>query len=195
MLKSNLLPALGVLVLLATSGQAQAAKFTLCKGTYALCTSAACTRVAGKEGTVSCACEVKTGYSAGRDACQPAKDTGEGKQVQSRYYPVKSLAICANDRPWANCLDKPCIVDKADPTKAECACTTLNDQGPYVIVGDTYTPSTCTTGIISSATVVDHERITDFLKTTTELKPFAIKVLNPSQSERRFEPTGGKTSK
>jgi hypothetical protein len=63
-----------------------------------------------------------------------------------------------------------------------------------VIVGDTYTPSTCTTGIISSATVVDHERITDFLKTTTELKPFAIKVLNPSQSERRFEPTGGKTS-
>jgi hypothetical protein len=192
MLKSNLLPTLGVLVLLAPLGQAQAAKFTLCKGTYALCTSAACTPVAGKEGTVSCSCEVRTGYSAGRDACQPVKDSGEGKQVRSRYYPVKSFAVCANDRPWANCLDMPCIVDKEDPTKAKCACTTVNDQGPYVIVGDTYTPSTCTTGIISSATVVENERITDFLKTTNELEPFAIKILNPSQSERRLEPTGGK---
>lgn len=192
MLGSKLILALGALILSAPVGQAQAAKFTLCKGTYALCTSAACTPVAGKEGTVSCSCEVRTGYSAGRDACRPAKDTGESKQVQSRYYPVKSLAICANDRPWANCLDKPCIVDKTDPTKAECACTTDKDQGPYVIVGDTYTPSTCTTGIISSATVVDHERITDFLQTTTELKPFAVKVLNPSQSERRLQPTGGK---
>ncbi len=43
--KSNLFATLGALVLLATCGQAQAGNFTLCKGTYALCTTAACTPV------------------------------------------------------------------------------------------------------------------------------------------------------
>ncbi len=122
---------------------------------------------------------MRTGYSAGQDNCEAAKDTQEGKQVQSRYFPVKSLSICSNDRPWANCLGKPCTVDKNDPTKAKCACTTVKDQGPYVIVGDKYTPTTCTTGIISSATVVDNKGITKFLKSTGKLKPFAINVLNP----------------
>jgi len=194
MLQPNLLPILGALVLLMATGQAQSADFTLCKGAYALCTSARCTPVPGKEGTVSCACEVRTGYSAGRDNCEPSKDTAEGKEVQSRYFPVKSLAICDNERPWANCLGKPCNVDKDDPTKASCLCTTEKNRGAYVIVGDTYTSSTCTTGIISSATVVGNKSIAQFLKDTGKLEPFAIKVLNPTQSERSMEPTSGKTS-
>jgi len=194
MLRLDLLAALGALMLLAAAGQAQAADFTLCKGAYALCTSARCTPVAGKEGTVACACEVRTGYSAGRSNCEPAKDTSEGRQVQSRYYPVKSLSVCANDRVWADCLGKPCTVDKNDPTKATCFCSTEKDRGPYVIVGNTYTPKTCTTGIISSATFVDNKGITRFLRTTSELEPFAVKVLNPSQSERRMAPSGGKTA-
>jgi hypothetical protein len=150
--------------------------FKLCESTYALCTTAPC--IAGQEDTVSCACEVKTGYSAGQQACQGVVETSEGKQVRSRYYPVKSYAVCTNDRPWAWCLDKPCIVDKSDPTKAACACTSVKDQGPYVIVTPTYTPSTCTTGLISSATVTQITQATDFLKTSSELKPFDIKVLN-----------------
>jgi len=191
---SNLLFSLGALVLLATAGQAQAADFTLCKGAYALCTSAKCTPVPGKEGTVSCACEVRTGYSAGKDNCKPAKDTSEGREVQSRYFPVKSLAVCSNDRPWADCLGKPCTVDKNDPTKAKCFCSTEKGQGPYVIVGTSYTPKTCTTGIISSATFKDNKGITKFLQSTGKLEPFAIKVLNRTQSERRMQPTGGKTT-
>jgi hypothetical protein len=91
---------------------------------------------------------------------------------------VKSYAICDNDRPWAWCLDKPCIMDKDDPAKASCLCTTVKDQGPYVIVTDTYTDTTCTTGIISSATVKQDQQITDFLKTNKDLKPFDVKVLN-----------------
>ncbi len=190
----NLLFSLGALGLLAATGQAQAAGFTLCQARYALCTSARCTPVAGKEGEVSCACEVKTGYSAGKAACDTIKSSADSRHVPSRYYPVKSLAICANDRPWANCLDKPCVVDKSDPSKAACACSTVKDEGPYVIVGDTYTPATCTTGVISSATVVQNKAITDFLKGTRKLKPFSITVLNPAKWERRLEPTGGQTS-
>ena len=106
------------------------------------------------------------------------KETSEGKQVRSRYSPVKAYAVCTNDRPWAWCLDKPCIIDKDDPTKASCACTTVKDQGPYVIVTDTYTEATCTTGTISSATVTQIGQVTDFLKGKSELPPFPIKVLN-----------------
>jgi hypothetical protein len=190
MQKLDLLPILGALaVLLTVSGQAQSADFTLCKGAYALCTSAKCTPVPGQEGTVACACEVRTGYSAGRSNCEQPKDGG--KQLQSRYFPVKSLSICANDRPWADCLGKPCTVDKNDPTRAKCFCSTEKGKGPYVIVGDTYTPATCTTGIISSATFKDNKGISKFLRSTGKLEPFAIKVLNRTQSERRMQPTGG----
>jgi hypothetical protein len=47
-----------------------------------------------------------------------------------------------------------------------------------VIVTDSYTDTTCTTGIISSATVTQITQITDFLKSSSELKPPEIKVLN-----------------
>jgi hypothetical protein len=152
--------------------------FTLCKSTYALCTTAPYTPVAGQKDTVSCACDVKTGYSAGTEPCQGKVETAKGTQVRSRYYPVKSYAVCANDRPWAWCLDKPCIIDKSHPTKAACACTSVKEEGHYVIVTNKYAASTCTTGIISSATVTQIDQVTDFLKKSSQLKPFGITVLN-----------------
>ncbi|HSB59614.1 MAG TPA: hypothetical protein VLD66_08445 [Methyloceanibacter sp.] len=155
--------------------------FKLCQSTYALCTTAPCTPIEGTKDTVACACAVETGYSAGLEACQDPTDTAEGKQIRSRYFPVKSYAVCSNDRPWAWCLDKPCIIDKDDPSKATCTCTSVSRQGLYVIVTDAYTPTTCTTGIISSATVTQITQVTDFLKGSGELKPFDIKVLNSGQ--------------
>ena len=85
--------------------------FVVCQSTYALCTTAKCIPVPGKTDTVSCACDVKSGYSAGQEACQSAKQTSEGEQVRSRYFPVKSHMVCSNNRPWAWCLDKVCLVD------------------------------------------------------------------------------------
>src|SRR4029077_20061622 len=158
---------------------AQSADFKLCESTYALCTTAACTPVAGKDDTVSCACDVKNGYSAGQETCQSAKETSEGKQVRSRYYPVKSYAVCSNDRPWAWCLDKPCIVDKNNPEAALCTCDAVKNLGDNSIVTSKDTPATCTTGVISSATVQQSEQITDYLKNKTKaLPPFPIQVLN-----------------
>jgi hypothetical protein len=174
-----LLPALAALLLRGCSGEEQQPNFKLCQSTYALCTTAPCTPVEGKAKTVTCACEVKTGYSLGQEDCQKVEDTAEGRQIRSRYYPVKSYAVCTNDRPWAWCLDKPCTIDKDDPSRASCLCGTVKEQGPYVIVTETYTDTTCTTGIISSATVKDATAATDFLKTNKDLKPFEVKVLNP----------------
>lgn len=192
MLKLDLRALFGAIAALVVASAAHAADFTVCKSTYALCTTAECSPVPGRDDEVSCACEVRTGYSAGKTSCQKLKKTAAGTEVQSRYFPVKSLSICNNDRPWANCLDKPCVVDAKDPSRAKCACTTQRNLGPYVIVGDTYTSSTCTTGIISSAPVSGNREITQFLETTNVLKPFKITVLNPSQTEGSSEPTSGK---
>ena len=159
------------------SGEDQAA-YTVCESTYALCTTAPCQPIAGKEDTVACACEVKTGYSLGMEPCKEKAETSEGVQIVSRYFPIKNYAICDNDRPWANCLDSPCTVDSSDPSKASCACPVVKQKGPYVVVTDTYTDSTCTTDLWSSATVIDANAVTEFLKTNDNLKPFEVKVLN-----------------
>jgi hypothetical protein len=107
------------------------------------------------------------------------KETPDGQQIRSRYYPVKSYAVCSNDRPWAWCLDKPCIVDKNNPQAALCTCDAVKNLGDYIIVTSKYTPATCATGVISSATVQQSEQITDYLKNKTKaLPPFPIQVLN-----------------
>ena len=154
------------------------APFTLCKSTYALCTTARCTPTAGHAGSISCGCSVHTGYSAATTACRAVQQTNAGRSIVSRYYPVKAYAICANGRPWANCLDSPCLIDKRDPSKATCTCTIAKNQHPYVIVTNKYSKSMCATGIISSATVQASERISNFIQEQRLMPPFTIKVLN-----------------
>lgn len=168
---------LGALALAGCSDEESKSSFVVCESTYALCTTAKCEPADGSTDTVSCACDVKTGYSAGEKPCTGEAKTDKGTEISSRYYPIKSYAACDNDRPWAWCLDKPCVVDKDDPTKASCACTVTKNEGPYLVVTD-ITDTTCTTDLWSSATVQGVNQITDFLKTTSELKPYDIKVLN-----------------
>jgi hypothetical protein len=191
MRKSVLVALLGISSLVVSAMSAQATDYTLCEGAYALCTTAKCSPVEGEPGTVACACDVKDGYSAGKDNCKPTEVTSYGTEVQSRYFPVKSLSICTNDRDWADCLGKRCTIDKNDPGKATCFCTIEKAKGPYVIVGDSYTPKTCTTGIISSATVEGNQDINKFLKSTGKLEPYPVNVLNES-SQGQMQPTGGK---
>ena len=172
--------ALVVLLLLAidVTVPALAADFTVCESTYALCTTALCTPIPGKEGWVSCQCSVQTGYSAGMKPCQDKRETSEGQLVNSRYYPIHGYARCSNQRPWAWCLDSPCVIDKQNPSQANCACSVVANQGDYVIVTDAYTASTCETGLYSSATVTQLDQVTDFLKNHGPLRPVPIRVLN-----------------
>jgi hypothetical protein len=48
---------------------------------------------------------------------------------------------------------------------------------PWVVVTSTYTSATCTTGIVSSASVQDVETVTKFLSTNKQLPPFPIQWL------------------
>jgi hypothetical protein len=177
--RNAILPAAVAVFLAALSiAPAQAQAFKVCKGEFALCTIAPCDPVPGNDKQVACHCTVNRGYSAGQEPCQGAKETPEGRQIRSRYYPVKSYAVCANDRPWAWCLDKPCIVDKNNPQAALCTCDAVKNLGDYVIVTSAYTAATCTSGVISSATVQQIGQVTDYLKKTGPLSPFPIQILN-----------------
>jgi hypothetical protein len=152
--------------------------FIVCKSTYALCTTAACTPIPGKKDVVSCQCNVQTDYSAGMKPCAQEK-AGAAPKLRSRYHPISSYARCANSRPWAWCLDAPCVADKNKPSQAACACSVVANQGAYVIVNANgqYDDSSCTTGMYSSASVVQLDQVTDFLKThDTPLHPVPIKV-------------------
>ncbi len=160
------------------SGGAIAGNYQVCKSTYALCTTAKCDAAKSGSDTVACSCEVRTGYSVGSTPCQAVKQTSAGKQVVSRYFPIKSYARCANNRPWANCFDKTCVVDPKDPSKATCTCSVKESEGDYVVVTNAFTPKTCTTDLWSSATVSGLEEVTNFLKGQSELTPFPLNVVN-----------------
>ena len=174
-------PTLVALLLLATafapSAFAQDASFKVCKSTYALCTTARCSPVPGNADAVACKCDVKSGYSLGAQDCQDPPGEAAGAAVRSRYFPVTSFVSCVNDRPWAFCLDSPCAIDVKGAT-ATCTCSLKRGKDPYVIVTDRYTKDTCSTGVISSATVADVLEATEFLKTNAHLPPRDFKVLN-----------------
>jgi len=106
------------------------------------------------------------------------QQTPESQQIRSRYYPVKSYAICSDERPWAYFLDKPCIIDKNNPEATACKCDSVRNLGAYVIVTSNYTPATYMTGIISPAIVPQVGRATEALKKAKVLLPFSIQVLN-----------------
>ena len=165
-------------VVLALIGPAQAQDLKVCESTFALCTVAWCDPIPGNDKQVNCHCTVNKSYSAGAQDCTGIVETPQGQQIRSRYFPVKSYAACSNNRPWAWCLDKPCLIDKNNPSAASCACDVVKDLGTYVIVTSEYTPATCTSGVISSATIQQIDQATESLKKAKVLEPFPIQVLN-----------------
>jgi hypothetical protein len=162
---------------LATNALAQGAQFKVCKSTYALCTTAKCSTIPGKADAVACGCNVRTGYSLGAQDCEQVDKPTAGTAVRSRYFPITSFVNCENDRPWAFCLDSPCVIDAKGGT-ATCTCSIRKGKDPYVIVTDRFTKDTCTSGIISSATIGDVLQATEFLKSNEHLRPRDFKVLN-----------------
>lgn len=156
--------------------------FMVCEDTYALCTFSQCgeeQKHPGKESTVACACTVRHDYSVGTECDKPRTNRTGQTIVRSRYHPIDGYARCTNDQPWAMCLDSPCVIDSNDPakaTKASCTCQVKRNQGDYLVT------NACTPGIISSATVLDLDKITDFMETQQQISSVPdFKVLNPKQ--------------
>jgi len=161
--------------------------FTLCNGTFALCTKAKCLPVPGTKEKVNCECEVKHGYSAGTKPCEtvPPGPPKANEAIPSRYFPISSMAVCLIDAPWAFCLDKPCTVDDKDPHKANCLCDVKRtpEQG-YVVVAGTKDDAMCTDALWSSATVQDVIGVTGFLYTQPQLQPSSITIVRVETAKK-----------
>ena len=110
----------------------------------------------------------------------PKKLADGHTQVMSRYHPITTYSRCSNNRQWAMCLDSPCTIDptnpadKTKPQKAQCKCSVTSGQDWLVKPGT----AQCTNGLISSATVVDLDQITDYLETHPELHIPNFSVVN-----------------
>jgi hypothetical protein len=159
--------------------------FYPCRMTYALCTFSSCDVVVlmGDKATTTCDCKVITdGWSVGAKDCKA--DKPDDTHVKSRYFPIRTYARCSNKRPWAMCLDSDCTLDKNDKTKAACTCSVKRDVGDYLIEPDSPgTPSQCDTGIISSATVLDLDTVTDFLEKQDKMPVYDMLVVNPQKPQ------------
>jgi hypothetical protein len=181
--------------------------FTVCKGTFALCTQAPCDpiikRTSDGQKTIefACACTVQVGYSAGpyvtdsQDQCQgvPTTPPTRGEMLRSRYSPIKNYVACTNHRAWAWCLNKPCKVETVNNTNstnpnepagtATCACDVASGE-PYIAVppDGQYSQTGCNDKYISSATIQDVLHITEFLTTPAgkDLRPSQITLLVPT---------------
>jgi hypothetical protein len=151
---------------------ASAPTFTLCNGTYALCTEATCTAIPGMYGFLSCPCSVEQDASTGQELCAAVPDARPftGQSIPSRYAPPQEMEVCdggAEPPPplgWAACLDMPCVVGP-DTTKATCVCVTsktLGDsgKGAWVLAQGNYG---CGTNYRSSATFAGAGAMTCFL--------------------------------
>lgn len=159
-------------------GTVTAPAFTVCPGTFALCTSAKC-KPSSSGLTASCLCDVKQAFSAGTKPCSdvPQAPPQPGQVIPSRYSPITRMAVCTRKLLWAMCLDSQCTVDK-DPSKATCTCNLMaTPEQSFVVVTDSFSASTCTASLVSSATVHDVIQITGFLQNHPNLPARPITIL------------------
>jgi len=156
--------------------------FKVCHEEYALCTLSQCgsVQVLGAQATTMCTCTVRNDFSVGKECAGP-QPLGDQTQVMSRYHPITTYSRCTNNRPWAMCLDSPCIIDpsnaadKTKPRQAQCKCSVMSGRGDWLVQPGT---AQCTNGMISSATVDDLDQITDFLENHPELHVPNFSVVN-----------------
>jgi hypothetical protein len=166
------------LTALSQAPAADPGSFMVCHNEYALCTFAQCgsVQVQGAQATTMCACNVLKNLSVGKECAGPTKLADGQTQVMSRYHPITKYSRCSNNRQWAMCLDSPCTIDKTNPAKAQCQCSVVADgEGDWLVQPGT---DQCTNGLISSATVVDLDQITDYLETQPNLQIPDFTVVN-----------------
>ena len=154
----------------------------ICENTCVLCTSAPCIPDPSNPDTKAiCTCDVNNGKNFGTSECSertPRTDLNGVIHALSNYSfnqsPNKPVLVCPGGKPWTFCLDKPCIIDPADPLKAICTCDIDRTQ-PFITFGGECNTLTCNTAYWSGATVSDFQGASQEL-----MKAFGLKE-NPAQ--------------
>ena len=134
----------------------------ICENKYVLCTSAPGIPDPSNPDTKAiCSCNVNEGKNFGMSECQtrtPVTDSNGVTRAVSNYSfnqtPVKPGLLCPAGKPWTFCLDKPCIIDPANPLKAICTCD-IERKEAFVTFGGECNTMTCDTAYWSAATLED----------------------------------------
>jgi hypothetical protein len=159
-----------------TFQSAQAENY-LCRGQFALCTSAPCIPQPGNAKVAICTCDVEDGPNLASVACDTVKPSTDANGIRSIYsqFALKQFAAgkrglkCASGTPWTWCLNKPCTVDPANPKKAICACDILR-TGEWMTAGGNCNTATCNTAYWSGASLNDVNDGTNFLMKNLNIK-------------------------
>ena len=161
---------------------AQAANH-LCKQQFALCTSAPCIPDPTNPKLAMCRCDVEEGpnlASVPCDTVKPHTDKGVVRRVYSQFALTqweqgKKTLTCPSGTPWTWCLNKPCTVDPADPSKAMCACDIIQ-TGASVTAGGDCDAKTCRTAYWSAAPADAFSGGTDFLLKALDIKTSPVQA-------------------
>lgn len=154
----------------------------ICKGRYALCTSAPCVQIPGSEDEALCSCDVEKGISFGYSKCS-LRGIKRGKhgerEILSNYSLAqageKSVLQCPAGIPWTSCLDMPCLVDPNNSKKANCTCKIVRKDSFVTYGGDCDTKK-CNVTMWSGAKLQDYDYGTKVLTRHMGLKQVPSKM-------------------
>ncbi len=178
------LAAFALIVVACGYSKVKGERAVICNQQYALCTSAQCIPDPDRPGQSICFCEVHDGKSLGLTSCDKriAKTDKLGiRHVISTFsfndFETKKNMTCPSGKPWSNCLDKPCVVDPLDPSKAICFCSIVR-TGAFQTFGGDCDRSKCDNGYWSGATPEANSQSVHIL----------MKALGQTQSTQKFCP-------
>jgi hypothetical protein len=163
--------------------QSARAENYLCRGQFALCTSAPCIPEPGNPKVAMCLCDVEDGPNLATVACdtvKPSTDADGVRMVHSQFalkqwqYGKKTLT-CPSGTPWTWCLNKPCTVDPASPNKAMCACDIVR-TGEWITAGGHCSTATCDTAYWSAATPDAFVDATNFMVRQLNIKKSPVQA-------------------
>ena len=121
----------------------QPKNLTICRGRYALCTSAPCKPLKNKPGKTNCKCKVQNGYNFATRPCKTLK-AHKTKTGTRRIYSTfsinelhngKRITECPKNAEWSNCLNHKCVIDPKNPKKANCECTLRKSNNSWFTMG------------------------------------------------------------
>ena len=171
---------LAAIAFVSTGYTAVKARIMLCDQQYAICSAARCIPNPENPDEALCFCAVKEGKSLGHMPCPrraPHTDNQGLRHVVSTFSFAeadKPVMTCPNGTPWTDCLDKPCIIDPLDPSKAICMCAIMR-SGAFQTYGGDCDQSTCANSYWSSATVANNKEFTQFLTAALKMKQSPVK--------------------
>ena len=154
----------------------------ICKGKYALCTSAPCVQIPGSEDKALCSCDVEKGKSFGYSKCSSRRvkrgKHGEWEIVSNYSFAQageKSVLQCPAGIPWTSCLDMPCLIDPNNSKKANCTCKIVRKDS-FVTYGGDCDSRKCNATMWSGASLQAYESGSKALMEDSGLKQLPSKM-------------------